>query len=299
MMTNLSPKIPKIFICKNCDYLTSNKKDYNKHCSTLKHKMMTNDDNLSPKIPRLNICECGKIYKYRQGLHVHKKICNYKPNKQNNTTINNNNNNQQYQFIKDLIKDNKEMQNFLLEQNQQIIELAKNTGPYNTINNNNFNLNFYLKETCKNAMNIMDFVSQLQIGIAELEETGRLGYAEGISKIFINGLKQINVTDRPIHCSDMKRETLYIKNNDEWNKDTEHKHILTNAIKQISDKNIKQIFEWTKTHPNYKNSASKENDKYLRIVSESMSGSTNEETNKNYNKIIRNIVKETLIQKNM
>jgi hypothetical protein len=180
-------------------------------------------------------------------------------------------------------------------------ELAKKVGNNNnTINNttnNQFNLNFYLNETCKNAMNIMDFVGQLQVGIKDLEETGRIGYAEGISKIFINGLNQLNVTDRPIHCSDLKRETLYIKDKNEWNKETENKVILTNAIKHVANKNIKQISEWTKIHPDYIDSKSKENDRYLQIVSESMSGTSEEETNKNYSKIIKNIVKETIIDK--
>ena len=188
----------------------------------------------------------------------------------------------------------------MIEQNQQMVNLAKNTGHHNTTNttnNNNFNLNVYLNETCKNAMNIMDFVNQLHIGNYELEETGRLGFANGISRIFIDGLKQINVSDRPIHCSDIKRETLYIKNNDEWNNDSENKIILTNAIKHVANKNIKQIFEWTKEHPDYSDSATKVNDKYLKIVSESMSGSNQEETNKNYNKIIKNIAKETIIEK--
>jgi hypothetical protein len=146
-------------------------------------------------------------------------------------------------------------------------------------------------------MNIMDFVSQLQVGIKDLEETGRLGYAEGISKIFINGLKQINVNDIPIHCTDSKRETLYIKNNNEWNKECEDKVILTNAIKHVAHKNMKHISEWAKDHPDYNNPKSKENDKYLQIVSESMSGSTKEESLKNYNKIIKNIAKETAIEK--
>jgi hypothetical protein len=146
-------------------------------------------------------------------------------------------------------------------------------------------------------MNILDFVNQLQVGIKDLEETGRLGFAEGISKIFINGLKQININDRPIHCSDTKRETLYIKNNNEWNKETDDKFILTNALKHVAYKNMKQISEWTKEHPDYNNPDSKENDRYLQIVSESMAGSTKEETNKNYNKIIKNIARETVIEK--
>jgi hypothetical protein len=172
-----------------------------------------------------------------------------------------------------------------------------NSNNNNTTNNNNFNLQFFLNDTCKNAMNIMDFVSQLQVGIKDLEETGRLGFAEGISKIFINGLKQMDVSDRPIHCSDFKRETLYIKDKDQWSKENEDKSVLTNAIKHVAHKNLKQIREWTKTHPEYNDSQSKQNDKYLTIVSESMSGSSQEETNKNYTKIIKNIVKETIIDK--
>jgi uncharacterized protein YegL len=146
-------------------------------------------------------------------------------------------------------------------------------------------------------MNITDFISQLNVGIKDLEETGRLGFSEGISKIFINGLKQIDVTDRPIHCSDSKRETLYIKDHNECVKDNDNKTILTNAIKNVAHQNIKQICEWTKAHPNFNDPNSKQNDKYLKIVSESMSGSSEEECKKNYNKIIKNIVKETIIEK--
>ena len=146
-------------------------------------------------------------------------------------------------------------------------------------------------------MNIMDFVSQLQVGVKDLEETGRLGFAEGISKIFINGLKQISVNDRPLHCSDSKRETLYIKSNNEWNKENDEKTILTNAIKHVAYKNMKQISEWTKDHPEYNDPDSRENDRYLQIVSEAMSGSTKEECCKNYNKIIKNIAKEAIIDK--
>ena len=203
------------------------------------------------------------------------------------------------------MKENSEFKQLMIEQNKQMIEMSKNSGHHNNnttnnnTNNNNFNLNFYLNETCKNAMNIMDFVSQLNVSIKDLEDTGRLGYVNGISKIFINGLKQMNVNDRPIHCSDLKRETLYIKDNNEWNKDSDDKAILTNAIKHVAHKNMKKIPEWTKLHPDFKDSSSKENDRYLKIVSESMSGTTEEESKKNYTKIIKNIVKETVIDKNV
>jgi hypothetical protein len=192
-------------------------------------------------------------------------------------------------LIKYLMKENAEFKQLLIDQNKQMmgqmVEFAKKTG-HNITNNNSFNLSLYLNETCKDALNIMDFVNQLQIGIKDLEETGRLGFADGISKIFINGLKQLDVSNRPVHCSDSKREILYIKNNNEWNKEDDERKVLTSAIKHVVNKNIKQIPEWTKVHPDFNDSDSKENDRYLQLVMESMSGSSQEEANKNYNKIM-------------
>ena len=191
----------------------------------------------------------------------------------------------------------------MIDQNKQMLELAKNAGNNSNVNintnnsNNSFNLNVFLNEPCKDAMNIMEFVDQLQVSVKDLEETGRLGYSEGISKIFINGLKQINISDRPIHCSDSKREIVYIKDKNEWTKEDDNKSLLTNAIKHVAHKNMRQIKEWTKVNPEYNDSSSKQNDRYLKIVSNSMNGSTEEETNKNYNKIIKNITKETIIEK--
>jgi hypothetical protein len=264
------------FECLKCNFICSKKGDWNRHLLRPKHKNLTFGDALVTEKTPNYICECGKEYQSRNGLWSHKKKCN--------------NNNEQKELIKFLMKENYEFKQLMIEQNKTIAEMAKNSG----INNNNFNLNFYLNETCKNAMNIMDFVNQLNVSINDLEDTGRLGYVNGISKIFINGLKQINVNERPIHCSDLKRETIYIKDNNEWNKD---KTILTNAIKHVAHKNMKQIPEWIKYHPEYNDSDSKQNDRYLQIVSESMSGSSELETNKNYSKIIKNIVKETVIDK--
>jgi hypothetical protein len=241
-------------------------------------------------------CVCGKTYKDNSGLWRHKKSCN---NNFTNIVIDPI---EQINLVNYLMKENSEFKQLMIEQNKHMLEMANKVGNNNnninnTTNNNNFNLNFFLNETCKNAMNIMDFVSQLQVGVKDLEETGRLGFAEGISKIFINGLKQIDISDRPVHCSDFKRETLYIKDNNQWNKEDTDKKTLTNAIKHVAHKNMKQISEWTKTHSDFNDSSSKENDKYLKIVSESMCGSSQEETDKNYNKIIKNIVKETIIDK--
>ncbi len=200
------------------------------------------------------------------------------------------------------MKENSEFKQLMIEQNKQMFELAKNAGHNTNSNNTNsnnktFNLQVFLNETCKNAINMSEFIDQLQVSITDLEETGRLGFTEGISKIFINGLKQMNIPDRPLHCSDMKRETIYIKNNNEWTKDSDENMLLVDAIKRVSNKNIKQISEWQKINPEYKNSSSKMNDKYLKIVSEAMSGTTKEECDKNYKKIVKNIAKETIIDK--
>ena len=292
---NIMPKICPKFYCENCDYGTSKKSSYDDHLISKRHNKSTiiNDD--LPKFCSGYICQnCGKKYKDNSGLWRHKKTCKHTFN-----TIKDITKKEEVEtLVQYLMKENSEFKQLIIDQNKQMIELSKNTGNNNN-NINNFNLNFFLNETCKNAINIMDFVSQLQLGIKDLEDTGRLGFAEGISKIIINGLKQMDISDRPIHCSDSKREVVYIKDKNQWNKESEDKTILTNAIKHVAHKNMKQISEWTKDHPEYNDSTSKQNDKYLRIVSESMSGSSQEETNKNYNKIIKNIAKETIIDKNV
>jgi hypothetical protein len=291
----LSKNSANEYYCNICDYTTSRKSNIINHYLSRKHLELTTvdigklnsatkkyeiiDDNVS------HICNCGKNYSTRQGLWKHRKTCN-------DETCNE---------LKNKVVDKDELIVTLLKQNADLLEIVKN-GTHNTTNNINnnqsFNLNVYLNETCKNAMNITDFIDQLELNNNDLEETGRLGYANGISRIFINGLNQLNDNDRPIHCSDSKREIIYIKNNDVWNKETDDKSILLKAIKHLGNKNIKQIFEWQKSHPDHNDAYSKVNDKYLKIITSSMSGSTEEETNKNCLKIIKNIANATTITKN-
>ena len=188
----------------------------------------------------------------------------------------------------------------LIEQNSKIMELTKNTNVITNNNNNNntnFNLQMFLNVQCKDALNITEFVDSLQPKIEDLEMTGKLGYVEGISKIFLNGLQGLDINRRPIHCSDQKRETIYIKNNNTWEKENDNRENLKLAIKTITSKNIKQISVWQKENPDCFDSSSKKNDQYLRIVSNSMNGLTPEETQKNYDKIISKLVKEVVIQK--
>jgi len=292
------------YYCQTCDYKCSRKYSWDRHLSTAKHTKSIDDNDLATKKEQKGqpyTCEhCCRQYNDRSGLWRHKKKCTIKIG---STTLIPDTIEEQKELIQFLLKENSEFKQLMLEQNKMMIELAKKSGNHNNSHNitnntnNNFNLNFYLNETCKNAMNIMDFVKQLPVSIKHLEDTSRLGFAEGISKIFIDGLKQMNVSDRPIHCSDPKREILYIKDNNEWNKETDNKLILTNAIKHVAHKNLKQISEWVKIYPDCQNSESNKNDKYLKIVYESMSGSSEEESNKNYSKIIKNIVRETTINK--
>ena len=303
-------KLCSSFYCETCDYGTSKKSSFVNHNASAKHKRITNELQMGQKedknmldIIETFVCSCGKQYQHRQGLWKHKKKCNNNNNISESTIKET----EAKELIQYLMKENSEFKQLMIdqnkhmmEQNKNMLELAKNSGnhnSHNTTNNNSFNLNVFLNETCKDAMNIMEFVDQLQVSVKDLEETGRLGYAEGISKIFINGLKQINISDRPIHCADSKREIVYIKDKNQWNKEDGDKSLLTNAIKHVAHKNMRQIKEWTKVNPEYNDSSSKQNDRYLKIVSNSMNGSTEEETNKNYNKIIKNITKETIIEK--
>lgn len=295
MTTENPQKIPKYF-CKKCEYKTNNKKDFIKHLSTLKHINSDNYNGLTTenpqKIPKEFKCNfCYKSYKYRDGLWRHSKNCKEPTVAE---VFANNNTQQLTELVLKMVEQNQEL-------TKQIVELSKTGGNYhntNNINSNNkFNLNVFLNEQCKDALNISDFVSSLVISVKDLEETARLGYSEGISKIFLNGLQNLDTHSRPIHCSDSKREILYIKDEDKWEKDNEKNDKIIKAIKIIAHKNMKMIPEWTKQNPDYNDSSSKANDKYFKIVTNSMSGSTEEEQKKNINKIVSNIAKETVIIK--
>jgi len=304
-----TPKYTKKFVCECCDFNCFKQSDWNRHISRPKHifneKGYKMGNNIIEKTQDgESTCECGKTYRYSSGLWRHKKNCEILKKTPEKVLLNNISFGTQItpELVIQLIEQNKELQQTLIDQNKTIMELAQKAGinnSHNNINNNNktFNLQFFLNETCKNAINLTDFINQIQLSLNDLEETGRLGYAEGISKVFINNLNDIDYTQRPIHCSDSKRETLYIKDDNQWTKDDEQKTILTKAIKQVAGKNIKQISEWQKQHPEYNDPESKQNDKYMKIVLNSMSGSTKEESEKNYEKIAKNITKETIIEK--
>lgn len=286
MITQKNPK----FVCNFCDFNTSNKKDYTRHLSTQKHMVNAGLSNILPQKTPNHVCECGNKYTYLSGLIKHKKQCENEKNYEKNVQIQN----IDTCLVIELLKQNQELQ-------KTIIELSKEKGVITNSNNNSynktFNLHFFLNEQCKDAVNITDFVNSIKIQLKDLERVGELGYVQGISEIVINNLEQLDTCKRPIHCSDLKREILYIKDEDQWFKENENKTKLTNVIKKVAHENIKQISNWVKENPDCKESDSKKNDQYMKIVSNSMSGGTKEEQNKNINQIIKNLAKEVVITK--
>ena len=196
----------------------------------------------------------------------------------------------------------KEMKSTMIEMFKHMQPVNNNTMSNNINNNNNshnktFNLQFFLNEQCKDALNINEFVNSIKIQLSDLEDTGRLGYVDGISKIIMKNLQDVDKFKRPIHCSDLKREVIYIKTNDTWTKDDENNEQMKNAIRQVTNKNIREIAAWAAAHPNCKDSSSRKNDQYLQIVSNSMSGISIEEQRKNMMQIIRNVAREVVIEK--
>ena len=287
MDTNVDSHVsPKKYFCKTCTYYTNNKKDWTKHIVTLKHIKLITPNATIPKVILSEFkCKCEKIYKHNSSLYFHRKTC--KTIKEINNPIE----------VKPEITD-KELIMLLIQQNAELLKSVNNTNiTNNNSHNKTFNLQFFLKEECKDALNINEFVSSIEVELEDLEATGRLGYVEGISRIINKNLKILDQNKRPIHCSDIKREVLYIKDNNQWIKEEGAKPIFKKAIREIANENIKQIGEWRKKYPDCTASDSRKNDTYLNIVSNAMSGCTSEEQLKNYEKIITNVAKGVSIDK--
>ena len=302
-------KSSKNFQCFNCNYYTSRKSQWDRHILTAKHLKATSEDKIVPN--HLYKCVCGIEYKCRQGLWKHKKTCELKkvPESSNKVTVEDYNDKEETELkiltklVKDVIKQNIDV----IKQNQdltnKIVDICKvggNSISHSNIHSNNktFNLQFFLNETCKDAMNISDFVESIKFQLKDLEHIGEVGFVDGISDVVLNNLTELDTRQRPLHCSDNKREILYIKDNNEWIKDDEPNSKMTKVIKQIAHKNMKVIPEWVKNNPDCHNYDSKKNDAYLKIVSNSMSGGTELEQKTNINKIISKVAKEVTIDKN-
>ncbi len=278
--TKKSQKVAEIFECEYCDYSTCRQGDFTKHISTRKHKMKQNETKKSQKVadwPETYQCICGTTFNSRTTLWRHKNKCGF------GTTSD-----------KDLIMT-------LVKQNSDLMEILKN-GTNNITNtncmNNNktFNLQFFLNETCKDAMNINDFVESIKIQLGDLEKLGDVGYVEGLSNIITTNLKALDVTERPVHCTDKKRETFYIKDENKWERDDDNRSKLRKAIKYITCKNYKLLPAYREKYKGCQYSDSKYSDKYNKLVIEAMGGEGDNVPEKE-NKIIRNISKSVIIDK--
>jgi len=306
MLTKSCEKVANKFECSMCDYYTSRKSSYSKHLLTAKHIKLTCVNNSLTKscekdeeLSSFTCKKCNKIYKSRVGLWKHDKICLY----ENNELVSSKNNIFELtnETILNLIKQNSDFQQMLLEQNKTIIELSKNNS--NTISNSNinsnnktFNLQLFLNETCKDAMNLTAFIDSLQLQMCDLENVGEVGYIEGISNIIIKNLNALDVTQRPVHCTDKKRETMYIKDEDKWEKEDESKSKMHKMVKKVANKNIKLISKFQELNPDWRKSTSKVSDQMNKIVIEAMGGKGDDDHEKE-EKIIKRVAKEVLIDK--
>jgi len=305
MLTKMSQKSQKKLHCISCDYYCCKKSDMDKHNLTRKH---TCNSHLTEKVVKQDIFECihcSKKYNSRVGLWYHSKKCNYDNITPNNET-------QNKQIIELLIKENSEMKNIVFdivksngELQKQLVDVCKNISTTNNTTNINqshshnktFNLQFFLNEQCKDAMNISEFANSINLQLSDFESVGELGYVEGITKIMLDKLNSMDIYKRPIHCSDAKREIIYVKDDDKWEKEERNNPKLRYAIKTISFNNMKLMGLWSSTYPESMDGESHLNDKYMKLIKQSTGG--NGEIADSEDKIIRRIAKEILIDKKL
>jgi len=318
---HIKQKISIQYSCEICNYITSRKSNFDSHNLSNKHTMATIGNQFKQNLSNLFICNiCNKIYKDRTGLWKHKTkgIC-YKQEckifqSEEEITCKSSGEPIDKDLILLLIKENADLKNMMIEQQYKmmehqskmmehqniVLEIAKN-GTHNTTttttnsHNKSFNLQFFLNETCKDAMNITDFVDSLKLQLSDLEKVGELGYIEGISSIIVKNLKELDVTQRPVHCTDKKRETIYIKDEDKWEKDEEKKK-MHKLIRKVADKNARLLPKFKEKYPDYNKSSSRISDQFNKIIIESMGGHGDNDYEKE-EKIIKKVSKEIAIDK--
>jgi len=288
MVNNGNKKVLKStpnFLCKVCDYKCSNNSNFKKHLLTIKHKNAEMVQNGNKKVLKSTTtenqewkCLCGKVYKFRSGYSRHKKICCKE--EENSTELKN--------MFLSVVEENKELHKLITRQQEQIGEIIPKIGNTTT----NLNVQIFLQESCKDALNISEFINSLNIHINDLEHTKKYGLGQGIANIFVNGLKQLGTYKRPIHCTDIKRETLYIKDNNEWGKDGSSKNILKKSLHELAVKQRKAISEWEESNPGWENSEQLSQE-WIILVKNVMG--TIDENTLIENKIIKSIAKEVKI----
>ena len=297
------PKNASEFYCEKCEFICYKKSNYTKHLLTRKH---VNDNKINEfDAEKCHVCDvCNKQFKDRSGLWRHKKkTCTIQTQPVTEVSmpvppqID-------ASLIIELLKENKELREMMIEQNKHVIDLAKNTGntTNNTINNttnNKFNLNVYLNETCKDAINLNDFIQSIKLTVNDFIKTGEVGYVRGISDIMLERMRDMEPHVRPIHCTDLKREIVYVKDSNIWAKEDENKTHLRKAVRIVANKNKAQVHPWIAENPKYDILDTPECDKFFEYSKASLGGYGKEEDEKFEKKIINNILKETVIDKNL
>jgi len=306
MITHFDAENASKFTCESCDFKCSKLSNYNKHLSTRKHINRYNGlHELEEK--KLKKCVCGKEYVYRQGLYAHKKNCDYKPEaeqipEQKPKLY------EKEDIVDVLLKENQDFKNIILELvknngdlQKQMLDICKNSvsatnNSYNNHSHNKtFNLQFFLNEQCKDAMNLMDFVDSMALELSDLEDVGKLGYVEGISGIIIRKLNELDIYKRPIHCSDAKREIVYVKDDNIWEKENETYDKIRKAVKRVTYKNSALLVPWSQKYPNCMNNQHQHNELYIKLMGQAMGGKG--EFINNENKIMKKIANAVLINK--
>ena len=298
------PKTPQPHRCELCNYTTINIKDYNKHLSTSKHQDMVNGNTTTEYK-----CDCGKYYTCRGNLWRHKKTCNNNSTKNDNTNLSNT---LSVELVIELVKNNKELQELMREDRKMFMDEIRQLKAQNVIsnsniqnantisntsNNANFNLNFFLNEQCKNAVNLTEFIESLVVTAEDFERTGKLGFVDGISKIFLKGLRELDVYSRPIHCTDLKRESIYVKQDNVWVKEDSEKSHLNTAVKHIARKNLRQLVTWKEENPDCLDNSTRASDLLVTYSQRALGGMGEQEDAKFRGAIIKNVLKDVVIDK--
>ena len=299
------PKNAEIYVCENCNFKCSKKSNFDKHLLNRKHKILTNPNEKMPKNAAAFQCECGKVYKHNSTLSSHKKKCTFiiEMTKSEIVPIQSENNDYKHLLMQAMNEMKEQRQEFIDEMKKKDQMLAHNDELMgqmidkvgNTTNNtsNNLNINMFLNEECKDAINFSDFIEKIEISHHDLENNAQLGFVNGITKILMDNLKQLNLYQRPIHCTDTKRETLYIKDDNQWQKDTV-KEKINSAIQDVSRKSVSTLLEWKKDNPEYEDINSDFSNKCIKMQQGSLPG---EKKDIFYQKITHSLAKENTLNK--
>ena len=308
MATQKPKKTPVSFHCEKCNFTSSNKKDFDRHTMTAKHKNATNATIWQyNKTPMHNVCECGKEYTHRASLWKHKKNCKYIDSDETDykellveamgqMKIKDEQMKQKDEQVSEAMKQMKEHQKQITDMIPLIGNNNTTNNTNNTTTNNKFNLNFFLNTQCKDAMSIQSFMENLSIGSKELEHMGDVGFLNGMIDIFNNTIGNMDIHKRPLHCTDKKREVLYFKQGDEWEKDSTDKQQLKKLIKDVETKNYYNVRDWSRSHKDSFTSETAAGDQYMKIATEALGGADSTKDTIYLSKIMKHIIREVTVK---